>query len=327
MPKNYVMLYQHFRDFDAFVNCIGDVDKIMMLQNPEQFSWSLMNVDLSGINVQIGLEGGGNITEGQSRSDGYIIFVSLNLASMYTLNGKAFENNSFAILEPECEFCLRCSYKHDWCSIFIPSHKLIRDGVLGESTGDSQKKVSRITQPNYQLVKQFLNVVYPIMNTASHCSNFESSTAATYATEQLLKLAPLIIGQQQTDKLYLGGRPKFSRQEIILRFKSFLEERCGKPISVKELATALKVSEGTLWNVFNEYFGVSPLRYLQLRQLHQVYRALRVAEPQKVAATDILLEKGVWDLPRFTSQYRQVFGQVPSQTLRAEPGDAPILLG
>jgi AraC family ethanolamine operon transcriptional activator len=155
------------------------------------------------------------------------------------------------------------------------------------------------------------------MNTASHCSKFESSPAARYAAEKLLEIAPLIIGQQQTDKPCLEGRPKFSRREIILGSKSLLEKRDGKPISVKELATELKVSERTLRNIFNEYFGVSPLRYLQLRQLHQVYHALRVTQAQKGGVEEILLEKGVWDFPRFVSRYRQVFGQLPSETLRA----------
>ena len=174
----------------------------------------------------------------------------------------------------------------------------------------------RVTHLNSQQAKKFLNVIDLIMNTASDCSNFESSPAARYAAEKLLEIAPLIIGQEQTDKPCLEGRPKFSRREIILGSKSLLEKRDGKPISVKEWATELKVSERTLRNVFHEYFGVSPLRYLQLRQLHQVYRALRVTEPRRGSVEHIFLQNGVWDFRRFVSRYRQVFGQLPSETLR-----------
>lgn len=306
-----------FTDFDAFVSNVRNVDCNMMAHNVTKHYWNIFQVNLSEVELQLGQLGSGNILEGQSWSNGVIIYLPINQRCLYLVNGEFLDKYSFMIFEPGCEFCLSSQGEHDWCAIFIPSHKLIRDSALVESNWDSQKKVSRITPPNYQLAKQFLNAVHSIMNTASHCSNFESSTAAIYATEQLLKLAPLIIGQKQTDKPCLEGRPKFSRREIILGSKSLFEKRHGKPISVKEWATELKVSERTLRNVFNEYFGVSPLRYLQLRQLHQVYRALRVREPRKGAVKDILLQKGVWDFRRFVSRYRQVFGQLPSET-RAE---------
>jgi AraC family ethanolamine operon transcriptional activator len=154
------------------------------------------------------------------------------------------------------------------------------------------------------------------MNTASNCRGFESSPAATCAAEKLLKFAPLIIGQGQADKPSLEGRPMLLREEIIRRSMELLEQRKNQHVLISELVTKAKVSERTLRNAFNEYFGVSPCRYLQLRQLHQVYLALRTADPEEVLVSDVLFQYGVWDCGRFASRYRRLFGKPPSETLR-----------
>ena len=121
------MKHKIFTDFDDFSRHVRDTDSVMMLQNPIDYIWRLSQVNLDNINVQIGLEGSGNITEGQSSSDGFILFIPLNNSDTYSANGMTLDENSLAILEPGCDFCLRSCSKHDWCSVFIPTSKLIYD--------------------------------------------------------------------------------------------------------------------------------------------------------------------------------------------------------
>ncbi|MGB5636772.1 MAG: helix-turn-helix domain-containing protein [Waterburya sp.] len=84
------------------------------------------------------------------------------------------------------------------------------------------------------------------------------------------------------------------------------------------MAAAAQVSERTLRTAFNEYFGVGPIRYLQLRQLNQVHHALGAADPEAVSVSDVLFRNGVWELSRFASRYRRLFGELPSETLRTK---------
>jgi transcriptional regulator GlxA family with amidase domain len=94
-----------------------------------------------------------------------------------------------------------------------------------------------------------------------------------------------------------------------------LEQREGQHAAVGELAAASDVSERTLRNAFKDYFGVSPARYLRLRQLHQAYRALRAADPDEAMVSKILPQHGVWEFGRFAERYQRHFGELPSQTL------------
>ena len=316
------MKYQYFRDFDEFANSVDDIDSTMMRQNPAHFIWSLKQVYLPKIHVQLGRLGSGNIADGQSWSDGYMLYLPLTDTCEYLSKGKVVDKNSFLILEPGCDFCISTKTDHDWCSISIPTQKLARGGDFGEPSSGSEKMTCRVSRPNPQLAAQFQKLVCQIMTTATNCLEFESSPAATCVEAELLKVVSLIIRQRQAAQPNPEGRPKLPREEIIRRSKELLEERDGKPILVGELASRAEVCERTLRTAFKDYFGVGPLRYLQLRQLHQAQRALRAADAEAVSVTNVLLRQGVWDFGRFASRYHQLFGELPSETLRAKKSAA-----
>ncbi|MNR23966.1 Transcriptional activator FeaR [compost metagenome] len=68
-------------------------------------------------------------------------------------------------------------------------------------------------------------------------------------------------------------------------------------------------------NVFNEYLGMSPHRYLMIRRLHGIRDAIRHAGPDDTI-TSICARFGVWDFGRFANLYRQYFGMLPAQSLK-----------
>ena len=309
------MQYRQFQDFDAFAATVRDIDSTMMLQNPKRRIWSICQTNLAGIDVQWGQLGSGNIVEGQSWSDGYLIYFPLTDSCPYSANGTVLDKYSFMILEPGCDFCISTKDEHDWCSIFVPTPMLARGSSLVEPSSGFSKTICRVTRANTHLTNHFLSLVRSIMN-AANCTQFESSPAATCATAQLSQVASLIVGKGERNQPNQRGRRIIPRQEIIRRSQELLEEREWEPVLVQELAVAAGVSERTLRTAFNEYFGMGPVSYLQLRQLHQVHRALRVAVPEAVSVTDVLVEYGVWEFSRFALRYRQLFGELPSETLR-----------
>ncbi len=173
-----------------------------------------------------------------------------------------------------------------------------------------------MTRPNLQVANHFQALVRQTMATAADFPQFESSPAAICAAAELTKVASVVVGERHAGEPVHEGRPRLNRAEIIRRTNNLLEERAGEPVLLEELAAAANVSERTLRTAFHQYFGVAPARYLQLRQLHQVYRALRAADAEALGVSDVLLQHGVWELGRFASRYRRLFGERPSETLR-----------
>lgn len=186
-----------------------------------------------------------------------------------------------------------------------------------ENSSNSAMRTLRVTRPNYQVIDQIRGSVHQIMRAAASCPEFESAIAANFAAAELLKVASLVVGRQ-ADEPHPNGRPKLPRQEIIRRSQTLLEERNGEPILVTELAAAARVSERTLRTAFQDYYGIGPVRYLQLMRLHQVYRVLSAADGESVSVSEVIAKHGEWDFGRFTARYRRLFGELPSETLRSK---------
>ena len=115
------MRAEDFQDFDEFVESVRGVDCNMMLHNAARHSWQIRAAELAGVLVQLGRLGSGNIVEGQSYSDGYLIYLPLSETCEYLGNGEVIPKDAFLIFEPGSEFRLSTKIEHDWCSIFVPS--------------------------------------------------------------------------------------------------------------------------------------------------------------------------------------------------------------
>lgn len=305
----------HFRDFDEFVASVRGVDCTMMLQNAAQHRWDIQAAEVTGIRVQLGRLGSGNMLEGQSWPDGTLIYLPLSETCEYLAWGTVIEKNAFMILEPGCEFSLSTKIEHNWCSIFIPTRVLDlgRDLAAREAESD---RTCRLTYPNRLLAGQFSALVDHTLSMASRHPEFESSVASKAVAEQLQNLGALIVRGERSSATEHAGRTRLPREEIIHRAKALLEEREGEHLLMSELAAAAGVSERTLRSAFHEYYGIGPLRYLQVRNAHRVYRALRKAEPGETRVARVLLEHGETEFGRFAQRYRRLFGELPSETLR-----------
>jgi len=309
---------EHFEDFDAFAASVRDLDCTMVLQNLARRSWIGSVADISGIRVQMGRLGSGNIVEGQSWVDGSMIYLPLTESCEYSANGTVVEKDAFMVLDPGTDFVLSTKFEHDWCSISVPNQVLELDPDFEEPSGASEQPGCRVTRPNRHLARRFQASVRHALGTAARYPQFESSLGAVVAAGDLLELGTLVLGRQQQRNTDDTGHFKHSRVEIIRRSKELLERREGEHVSIAELAAAAGVSERTLRTAFCETFGVGPVRYLQLRRLHQIERALRAAHPEETTVAEVLARHGVWQFGRCASRYRRLFGELPSETLQAK---------
>jgi AraC-like DNA-binding protein len=108
----------------------------------------------------------------------------------------------------------------------------------------------------------------------------------------------------------------WNRSRVMRAFRQFLEESADTPIYVPELCTKLRTAERTLRTICQEYIGMGPKKYLYLRRMHLARRALRTGDESTATVTDVAMQYGFWELGRFSVAYRDLFGEMPSATLR-----------
>ena len=103
---------------------------------------------------------------------------------------------------------------------------------------------------------------------------------------------------------------------IIARFEDFLAGNPDRPLYLTEICAAIGVAERTLRAACEEHLGMGPIRFLTLRRMHLVRRALLHADPLISTVTRIVTDHGFWELGRFAVAYRALFGESPSETLQ-----------
>jgi transcriptional regulator GlxA family with amidase domain len=108
--------------------------------------------------------------------------------------------------------------------------------------------------------------------------------------------------------------------KIIQKFQQLIERHAGEPLYIPQICKRIGVTERTLRACFLEQVGVNPKRFLFLRRMSLTRQALRRAEAGTSTVTDIATTYGFWELGRFSVQYKEIFGESPSTTLR-RPAD------
>jgi transcriptional regulator GlxA family with amidase domain len=109
------------------------------------------------------------------------------------------------------------------------------------------------------------------------------------------------------------------KESIVARFEEFLEANPDSPLYLTEVCEAVGVAERTLRFACEQHVGMGPIRYLNLRRMYLVRRALVRAIPSSATVTQIAIAHGFWELGRFAVAYRRLFGEMPSETLRRPP--------
>jgi AraC family ethanolamine operon transcriptional activator len=80
-----------------------------------------------------------------------------------------------------------------------------------------------------------------------------------------------------------------------------------------DLCNHVGASRRKLQYCFQEVLGISPVSFLRILRLNAVHKALCTGGEEK-QIQDIAAEWGFWHLGHFTSDYRNLFGERPSDT-------------
>ena len=109
---------------------------------------------------------------------------------------------------------------------------------------------------------------------------------------------------------------------VMRRFYAAVTASGDRPVYVSDLCSAIGVSDRTLQICCREHLGMGPRRYLWLRRMQHVRRALALADPTGATVTEIATAHGFWELGRFAGAYRSFYGESPSATLARVPDHA-----
>lgn len=107
----------------------------------------------------------------------------------------------------------------------------------------------------------------------------------------------------------------FLRRRGLEKALEYLRATDPSMVTVADLCRVAGVSERTLRYAFGDAVGLSPLSFIRHRRLHAARHELLAVDPGEERVADIAHRLGFLELGRFASDYRRLFGELPSQTL------------
>lgn len=116
-----------------------------------------------------------------------------------------------------------------------------------------------------------------------------------------------------------------ARRRAVFRAEKYFDEAGEKPVSLADLCKAAGVSARALQYAFQELYDISPMRYFKVRRLGRARTLLRQRPAEPGAVKRAALGAGLTELGRFSVEYRELFGESPSMTLRRRTNAANIM--
>lgn len=111
-----------------------------------------------------------------------------------------------------------------------------------------------------------------------------------------------------------GGRSPAAPRHVT-RVENYIRSHASEPITIDELVTVSGASLRSLYDGFRKFRDTSPMRYLRDHRLDRVHAELLKPAPD-ISVTTVAMRWGFSQLGRFAAQYKERFGESPSETLR-----------
>lgn len=107
------------------------------------------------------------------------------------------------------------------------------------------------------------------------------------------------------------------RWQCVQRIREYIMEEAPLGVTIPDLCRRFHMSRRTLQYCFEEVTGMAPTAYLRHLRLNGARRDLRRPLRNERSVSQIAVQWGFNHFGQFSQDYRQLFGELPSETLRA----------
>ena len=131
------------------------------------------------------------------------------------------------------------------------------------------------------------------------------------------ELADALLGlTRDAYKRRASGAVWIARRRVVERARDYIRSHVADPLTIAMLCQAMHVSRRTLQYCFDDVLGMTPLAYLKAVRLNGVRRVLKTTSDVPTCIGDVAAQWGFWHLSHFREDYRLMFDENPSDTVR-----------
>jgi len=314
MPGIQPLTFNDPYDYQA---TIGAAAKIVATERGS-FDVRIMQIDLNQAQLRSGkISAPGIEYSGLRENRCGITFFATPDHPPVTFNGSEASSDHIAYYAPGCQAHARSYSECLFQNISISSADLAEASASLAGRDVTARAQSRLLRPPPHLLARIRRLAAAAVGLVATAPEVLTRPEAAKAIEQeLLRAAVTCLAAGFASSERVHGH---HRVPVMRRFERLLEENPGTPLYLPEMCAAIGVSDRALRKHCHEYIGMPPTQYLWLRRMHFARRALHMADAAQATVTAIATEFGFWELGRFAVEYRALFGESPSTTLRRPP--------
>jgi len=222
------------------------------------------------------------------------------------INGQQADHTDILCRPGSRHFELVTPDSFDMLSLVIHKRELEQQS---ESQGIELKILDSSSYPRLKLPSQTLQNTRYLLRRIVHT---KSNRLDGQIHHDLLIMAVLELLSVETPNRKLE-RSHAHRRAVVEKIKTYINTVDALPVTMAKLCEVGCVSRRTLQYSFESILGISPLQFLRITRLNRVRRMLQDEGAQSVS--DIAAFNGFYHHSQFSANYKQLFGERPSETL------------
>ncbi|MFN7986626.1 MAG: helix-turn-helix domain-containing protein [Thermoanaerobaculia bacterium] len=305
-----------FGSFHEMAGAIEDARLGTYILSRESRPWQRTAFRLGECLLQQGVDGAPHVTTGRMEPDRVGFLVVGEDAAPRSCNGQLLDAGSIFGWGAGAEVAVLAREPGAWMAVSASPDALAR---VAAATDPERAAAPAVPTGLLATSPEETAALRALLGEAA--AAFDRAGTAGLPAEAARRLGEDVL--RLVARLSAGGRgapprkrrPRVDRARVVSRVEELFAATSAEPVYVSTLCEALGIPERTLRLVFVEQYGAGPTHVLRCRRLCQARRALLEAPPEAHVA-GIAGRFGFWHLGQFAVDYRRLFGERPSETLR-----------
>lgn len=140
-----------------------------------------------------------------------------------------------------------------------------------------------------------------------------AGTTSGHAAQKCL-LGTLVYHLGRRPRAFVRTKAPHGNERIVTRARAFIHENLNRLLSVETIAEAAATSPRTLHRAFRAVLDETPYSYVLKLRLHRIRHEIITDTEMETSLASLVNNWEISELGRFSGWYRELFGELPSQT-------------
>ncbi len=277
--------------------------------NKGAFQAELFSADLGKGILDKAYYGKSMLNHGVFSSDYMLFGILFKSDKTGTVNGQDFHAQDIILCDEGAEIEYYSTDDSYWSSLQFKRSDL---HALGVKTDKPRPSLYHIRNKTNQNVSKQVQYILNHLEQSDTENNIAFNQELLY--NHLLTLYARTLENDENSKT-----PKRTESShLAKKIHSYIHRHADGLIQMIDLTRLTGKSERTVERIFKKHFGLTPYKYLKIHRLNLIRKQLQQLkkEDEPLNITQIAMNNGFFQMGYFGSEYKKMFGETASETLK-----------